>query len=89
MSHFTGATGVIGAFDMLTDEIIQLFVALNGAARLDFMFAIGRKGLLPKNLAGQADTVAKICPILFVRHIVKLDLWGRRWIRRSERHRTA
>ena len=62
---------MVGAFHMLTDEPVQLGVALHRCARLNFLAAKWVKGRLAKNLAGQADAMAKIAPILRIGHIVE------------------
>ena len=70
-AHFAGSARMISAFHMLFNERIQLFFCLNLRPWLNFMFHIGLKSFLRKNLTGQFYCRAKIRPVLFVRHIVE------------------
>ena len=64
---------MIGAFNVLADKAIQLIIALQSVARLDFFAAEGIKCFLAEDFTGDTNTVTEIDPILFVAHIIELN----------------
>ena len=72
-AHAAGAAGMIGTFRMFTDHRVKILVRLGLGARLQFLAAIGGKGLLPKDFARQADAAAEILPVFLRAHVVEED----------------
>ena len=60
---------------MLTDKAVQFRIGLQCGTGLDFVFDERLECVLAENLAGQADTIAKLLPVLVLRHVVEKDLW--------------
>ena len=53
---------------------VQLVIALNSLSRRDLAAAIGREGILREYLAGEANAVAEIAPVVRMGHVVEADL---------------
>ena len=68
-----GAAGVVGALGVLADEGVELVVGLHVGAGLDLVAGVGAEGGLAEDLAGQADAVAEVGPVLLGRHVVEAD----------------
>ena len=73
VAHFTGTAGVEGGFRMVAHELIQFGIALALNARTDLPAAIVIQRRLAHDLTGDANGVAELLPVLFMRHIVEQD----------------
>jgi hypothetical protein len=66
VAHLTGAARVEGGFGVVAHELIQLGIALAFDARTDFAAAIVIQRRLVHDLAGDADGVAELLPVLLM-----------------------
>ena len=60
-----------GGFGVVTHELIELFIRLTFRAGADFAATILIQRGLMHDLAGDANCVAELLPVLLVRHVVK------------------
>lgn len=63
-AHFASAGGVIGAFAVLADEVVDVSIRLNCATGLDFFGAERLKRFLRNDLTGVPDAGAKLRPVI-------------------------
>ncbi len=73
VAHLAGTARVEGGFGVVAHELVQLFVGLAFDARADFTTAILVQRRLVHDLAGDADRVAELLPVLLVGHVVEQD----------------
>ena len=57
---------MVGAFGMFANEAVQLLIGLHRCAGLDLLAAIRVERLLREDLAGEADAVAEVIPVLLM-----------------------
>lgn len=60
---------------MFADEGIQFVIVLNIGPRAYLSTTIWIQCRLRDNLAGDADSIAELMPILFARHVIEQDTW--------------
>ncbi len=72
-AHPAGAAGVVGTFQMFTQEGVDLRIGLNLFTRLDFRTAELVEGFLAENLAREAHAMAEFLPVFCMAHIVETD----------------
>src|SRR5690606_11711559 len=70
-SHAAGAAGMIGAFDILPDEIVKRSVRGDVRSGRNLPVAIGPEGLLRKDFPRQPDAMAEIPPVILMRHVIE------------------
>ncbi len=64
---------MIGRLRVLADEGVQLGVALRLHARIQLATTVRIERGLRDDLAGDADGIAKLAPVLLVGHVVEQD----------------
>ncbi len=89
LAHATAAAGVIGGLGVFAYEGVELLVALHLRARRDLPAAIRIHRRLSDDLAGQANGVAELLPVLLPGHVVEQDAGSGLGVARGEANAPA
>ena len=76
-AHAAGATGMVSTLGVGGDEGIDLCIAADGFAGLDFAVRIGPQRLLREYFPSQPDAAAEFHPVLRLAHVVESNDWRR------------
>src|SRR3989344_298236 len=74
LAHAARTTGVVSAFEVVTDKGVEVFIAGHQRSGSDFAVAETVHGFLADDLPGQTDAAAEAFAVLFALQVVEANL---------------